>query len=43
MTAALFPAGPHDLTPELLTRTLAIRHPGVEVASVKLASGQTLR
>jgi hypothetical protein len=38
MTTALFPAGPHDLTPELLTRALAIRHPGVEVASVNLVS-----
>ena len=38
MTTALFPAGPHDLTPELLTRALAGGHPGVEVASVNLVS-----
>jgi hypothetical protein len=38
MIAALFPAGPEDLTPELLTRALAPRHPSVEVASVNLAS-----
>ncbi len=38
MTAALFPASPEDLTPELLTRALAFRQPGVEVASVNLAS-----
>ncbi len=38
MTTALFPASPQNLTPELLTRALATRHPGVEVASVKLVS-----
>jgi hypothetical protein len=38
MIAALFPAGPNDLTPELLTRALATQHPGVEVATVELAS-----
>ncbi|MBK5289785.1 MAG: phosphotransferase [Acidimicrobiia bacterium] len=35
---ARFPSGPEDLTPALLTQVLAIRHPGVEVATVELAS-----
>jgi aminoglycoside phosphotransferase (APT) family kinase protein len=38
MTAALFPSGPDDLTPELLNRVLATRHSGVKVASVEIRS-----
>ncbi|HEX5613644.1 MAG TPA: hypothetical protein VFZ83_00675 [Acidimicrobiia bacterium] len=38
MSVALFPADPHGLTPELLTRALATRHPGVDVATVSLVS-----
>jgi hypothetical protein len=38
VTAATFPTGPDELTPEMLTRVLAARHAGVEVASVDLLS-----